>query len=42
MIAGDAIVQSPAQRASSLVVYECGHLSAAEIFRVGLWRILAA
>jgi di/tricarboxylate transporter len=35
-IAGDAVLFYPAQSASSLVVYERGHLSAAEIFRFGL------
>jgi hypothetical protein len=32
MIAGDAVLYYPAQSASSLVVYERGHLTAAEIF----------
>ncbi len=36
MIVGDAVLYYPAQSASSLVVYERGHLSAAEIFRFGL------
>ncbi len=36
-IAGDAVLYYPAQSASSLVVYERGHLSAGEIFRFGLW-----
>jgi anion transporter len=35
-IAGDAVLYYPAQSASSLVVYERGHLSAGEIFRFGL------
>ncbi len=34
-IAGDAVLYYPAQSASSLVVYERGHLSAAEIFWFG-------
>jgi anion transporter len=42
MIAGDAVLYYPAQSASSLVVYERGHLTAAEIFRFGLWMTLAA
>jgi di/tricarboxylate transporter len=35
-IAGDAVLYCPAQSASSLVVYERGHLTAGEIFRFGL------
>lgn len=42
MIAGDAVLYYPAQSTSSLVVYERGHLTAAEIFRFGLWMTLAA
>ena len=42
MIAGDAVLYYPAQSASSLVVYERGHLTTAEIFRFGLWMTLAA
>jgi di/tricarboxylate transporter len=42
MIAGDAVLSYPAQSASSLVVYERGHLSGPEIFRGGLWMTLAA
>jgi anion transporter len=42
MIAGDAVLYYAAQSASSLVVYERGHLTAAEIFRFGLWMTLAA
>jgi len=42
MIAGDAVLYYPAQSASSLVVYERGHLSAAEIFRFGLLMTLTA
>ena len=41
-VAGDAVLYYPAQSASSLVVYERGHLSAAEIFRFGLWMTLLA
>jgi di/tricarboxylate transporter len=41
-IAGDAVLYYPAQSASSLVVYERGHLSAPEIFRFGVWMTLAA
>jgi sodium-dependent dicarboxylate transporter 2/3/5 len=42
MIAGDAVLYYPAQSASSLVVYERGHLSAPEIFRFGVWMTLVA
>jgi anion transporter len=42
MIAGDAVLYYPAQSASSLVVYERGHLTAAEIFRFGLLMTLIA
>jgi len=42
MIAGDAVLYYPAQSASSLVIYERGHLTAGEIFRFGLWMTLAA
>jgi anion transporter len=34
---GDAVLYYPAQSASSLVVYERGHLTAGEILRFGLW-----
>ena len=40
MIAGDAVLYYPAQSASSLVVYERGHLTAPEIFRFGVWMTL--
>ena len=36
MIAGDAVLYYPAQSASSLVVYERGFLTAAEIFLFGI------
>ena len=42
MIAGDAVLYYPAQSASSVVVYERGHLTAAEIFRFGVWMTLVA
>lgn len=42
MIAGDAVLYYPAQSASSLVVYERGHLTATEIFRFGLWMTFVA
>jgi solute carrier family 13 (sodium-dependent dicarboxylate transporter), member 2/3/5 len=42
MIAGDAVLYYPAQSASSLVVYEHGHLTATEIFRFGLWMTVVA
>jgi anion transporter len=42
-LAGDAVLYYPAQSASSLVVYERGHLSAGEIFGFGLvMTVLAA
>jgi anion transporter len=42
-IAGDAVLYYPAQSASSLVVYQRGHLSAPEIFRFGVaMTVLAA
>jgi di/tricarboxylate transporter len=41
-ITGDAVLYYPAQSASSLVVYELGHLDAAEIFRFGVWMTLLA
>ena len=42
MIAGDAVLYYPAQSASSMVIYERGHLTASEIFRFGLWMTLIA
>jgi sodium-dependent dicarboxylate transporter 2/3/5 len=42
MIAGDAVLYYPAQSASSLVIYERGHLTTGEIFRLGLWMTFAA
>ncbi|MGI9535677.1 MAG: SLC13 family permease, partial [Desulfocapsaceae bacterium] len=42
MIAGDAVLYYPAQSASSLVVYERGFLSSAEIFWFGCLMTLAA
>jgi sodium-dependent dicarboxylate transporter 2/3/5 len=42
MIVGDAVLYYPAQSASSLVVYERGFLSAAEIFRFGVLMTLIA
>jgi di/tricarboxylate transporter len=41
-IAGDAVLYYPAQSASSLVVYERGHLTAGEIFRFGVWMTALA
>jgi solute carrier family 13 (sodium-dependent dicarboxylate transporter), member 2/3/5 len=41
-IAGDAVLYYPAQSASSLTVYERGHLSAGEIFRFGVVMTLVA
>jgi di/tricarboxylate transporter len=37
MMTGDAVIYYPAQSSSALVIYERGHVSAAEIFRFGLW-----
>jgi len=42
MIAGDSVLYYPAQSASSMVIYERGHLTASEIFRFGLWMTLVA
>lgn len=42
MISGDAVLYYPAQSASSLVVYERGFLSAAEIFRFGILMTVVA
>jgi di/tricarboxylate transporter len=39
---GDAVLYYPAQSASSLVVYERGHLGAGEILRFGLWMTVLA
>ena len=41
-IAGDAVLYYPAQSASSLVVYQRGHLTAPEILRFGVWMTLLA
>ena len=41
-VAGDAVLYYPAQSASSLVVYQRGHLTAAEILRFGIWMTLLA
>jgi anion transporter len=40
MMTGDAVVYYPAQSSSALVIYERGHVSAAEILRFGLWMTL--
>src|SRR5436190_1934948 len=40
MMTGDAVVYSPAQSSSALIIYERGHVSAGEIFRFGLWMTL--
>ncbi len=42
MIIGDAVLFYPAQSASALAVYERGHLTAAEIFRFGLFMTAVA
>jgi sodium-dependent dicarboxylate transporter 2/3/5 len=41
-IAGDAVLYYPAQSASSLVVYQRGHLTAPEILHFGVWMTLLA
>jgi solute carrier family 13 (sodium-dependent dicarboxylate transporter), member 2/3/5 len=41
-IAGDAVLYYPAQSASSLVVYQRGHLTAPEILRFGVWMTILA
>jgi anion transporter len=40
MMTGDAVVYYAAQSASALVIYERGHVSAAEILKFGLWMTL--
>jgi di/tricarboxylate transporter len=40
MMTGDAVVYYPAQSSSALVIYERGHVSAAEMLRFGLWMTL--
>ena len=42
MMAGDAVLYYPAQSASSLVIYERGHLSSAEVFWFGCLMTLVA
>jgi anion transporter len=42
MITGDAVLYYPAQSASALVIYERGHVSAAEMLRFGVWMTLVA
>src|SRR5262245_32573138 len=37
MMTGDAVVYYPAQSVSALVIYERGHVSAAEMLKFGLW-----
>lgn len=41
-IAGDAVLYYPAQSASSLVVYQRGHLTAGEILSFGIWMTILA
>jgi di/tricarboxylate transporter len=36
------VLYYPAQSASSLVVYQRGHLSAPEIFHLGVWMTILA
>jgi di/tricarboxylate transporter len=42
MITGDAVLYYPAQSASSLVVYQRGHLTAGEILSFGIWMTILA
>jgi anion transporter len=42
MMTGDAVLYYPAQSASSLVIYERGHVSAGEVARFGVWMTLVA
>jgi anion transporter len=42
MMTGDAVLYFPVQSASSLVIYERGHVTAAEVLRFGLWMTLVA
>jgi sodium-dependent dicarboxylate transporter 2/3/5 len=42
MLTGDAVLYYPAQSASSLVIYERGHVTAAEVLRFGIWMTLVA
>jgi anion transporter len=42
MMTGDAVLYYPAQSASALVIYERGHVTAAEILKFGIWMTLVA
>jgi anion transporter len=42
MMTGDAVLYYPAQSASSLVITERGHVTAAEVGRFGVWMTLVA
>ena len=42
MMTGDSVLYYPVQSASSLVVYERGHVTSAEVLRFGLWMTLVA
>ncbi len=42
MMTGDAVLYYPVQSASSLVIYERGHVSAGEVLRFGLWMTVVA
>jgi di/tricarboxylate transporter len=42
MMTGDAVLYYPVQSASSLVVYERGHVTSSEVLRFGLWMTLVA
>jgi solute carrier family 13 (sodium-dependent dicarboxylate transporter), member 2/3/5 len=42
MVTGDAVLYYPAQSASSLVVWERGHVTAGDVLKFGLWMTLVA
>ena len=42
MMTGDAVLYFPVQSASSLVIYERGHVTAGEVLRFGVWMTLVA
>jgi len=42
MMTGDAVLYFPVQSASSLVIYERGHVTAGEVLSFGLWMTLVA
>jgi di/tricarboxylate transporter len=42
MMTGDAVLYYPAQSASSLVIYERGHVTAGDVVRFGILMTLVA